>query len=286
MTDKSGIDFDRQVFVQPQATPRPSQGARIGGLLFVIAMIGALVFVGYKLVLETAHYSGNADAATATADIDRRLSAIETRLEKLEKSRRVAAPIEAEQPAKPQEGSAKPVVKTIYRISPAPQAEHQSGATSASDSRTISNLQQGMGDLQKSQTADQEAWQATTDRLADVAGQVGTQGVEILRSEDELNQLLARTEMQAIPFELLRGSNAQPIGPVSLVLKSANPKTRRYTICVYVQPSCIELKDRTLYEVVQFVVSRNAPPLEVIATRIVKDEIVGYLEVPRGQGAQ
>jgi hypothetical protein len=287
MTDKSGIDFDRQVFVQPQGAPLPPQGTRIGGLLLVIAMIVALVLLGYKLVQQNASYSGNADAATA--DIDRRLSTIETRLENLENSRRVAVPVKVERPARPPESSEKPTVKTVYRISPEPQTERQPIPTSAPDSRTVerlSNLQQGLGELQKSQAANQQAWQATTDRLADVAGQVGTQGVEILRSEDELNQLLARTEMQAIPFELLRGSNPQPVGPVSLVLKSANPKTQRYTICVYVQPSCVEWKNRTLYEVVQFVVSRNTPPLEVIATRIVKDEVVGYLEVPRERSAQ
>jgi len=118
-----------------------------------------------------------------------------------------------------------------------------------------------------------------------MAGQVGSQSVEILKSQDELNELLSHTEMEAIPFELLKGSNPQPVGPVSFVLKSANPKTQRYTVCVYVQPSCIELKDRTLHEVVQFVVSRNTSPLQMIATRVVKDEIVGYLQVPRDQSA-
>lgn len=140
-----------------------------------------------------------------------------------------------------------------------------------------------MGQLQSDQSANNEAWQATTDRLADVAGQVGTQNVEILRSQDELNQLLSRTEMKAIPFELIRGTNPMPVGPVSLILKSSNPKSQRYTLCVYIQPSCIELKDRTRFEVVQFVVSRNTIPFKVIATKITKDEILGYLEVPKSQ---
>jgi len=87
--------------------------------------------------------------------------------------------------------------------------------------------------------------------------------------------------MEAIPFELLRRSNPQPVGPVSLVLKTSNPKTERYTLCVLIQSTCIELKDRTLHEVVQFVVSRNTTPLEVIATKITKDEMLGYLEVPK-----
>jgi DNA polymerase IIIc chi subunit len=107
----------------------------------------------------------------------------------------------------------------------------------------------------------------------------------VLRNRDELDAVLAETEMEAIPFELYRGANPQPVGPVSLALKSTNSKHQRYTLCVYIQNSCTELKNRTLHEVVQFVVARNSPPLRVIGTKMSDDEMVGYLEVPRGQNA-
>jgi hypothetical protein len=40
------------------------------------------------------------------------------------------------------------------------------------------------------------------------------------------------------------------------------------------------LKDRAVDEVVVFVVSRNSAPLELVATKVLRDHIVGYLEVP------
>ncbi|HTU34002.1 MAG TPA: hypothetical protein VMF66_09390 [Candidatus Acidoferrum sp.] len=160
-----------------------------------------------------------------------------------------------------------------------------SPASDPATGQRLTKLQQGVGQLEQNQQASSEAWQATTDRLADMAGQVGSQNVQILRNQDELNELVNRTEMEAIPFELLRGSNPTPVGPVALVLKSTNPKKQSYTVCVYVQPSCVELKDRMIHEVVQFVAARNSTPLEIVATRIVKDEILGYLEVPRNQAA-
>ena len=172
-------------------------------------------------------------------------------------------------------------------ISPAPWQHAPGAAAPAPDPAVtgrLSALQQSLGTLQSNEASNREAWQATTNKLADMAGQVGTQGVDILRSQDELNQLLARTEMEAIPFELMRRSNPQPVGPVSLGLKSANQKTQRYTMCVYIQSSCIELKDRTLHEVVQFVAMRNTAPMEVIATKITKDVMLGYLEIPRSLG--
>jgi hypothetical protein len=71
-----------------------------------------------------------------------------------------------------------------------------------------------------------------------------------------------------------------PVGPVSLLLKSVDPRMQRYTVCVYLENKCIELKDRAVNEVVVFVLSKNSAPLELIATKVSHDEIVGYLEVP------
>jgi hypothetical protein len=287
MSDKStGIEFDRQVFVQPSApTERPGRG--FIGFLLVLAAIAAIVFLGYKLIPQIGRDSASA-GDPALVNLDKRLAAIEGRLEKLEATRRAAVPPKKEEPPEPKGTTSNPAAMTVYQISPASrQQTHTAPApTSAPDlaiAKRLSTIQQGLGALESNEAANREAWQATTDKLADMAGQVGTQGVEILRNQDELNLLLARTEMEAIPFELLRGTNPQPVGPVSLLLKSSNPKTQRYTLCVYIQPSCIELKERTLHEVVQFVVSRNTTPLEVIATKITKDQILGYLEVPRSQ---
>lgn len=285
MSDKSsGIDFDRQVFVQPQPPPK-HQAMPLAGILFALAIVAAVGFLGYKLLPGLTKDSASA-GDPAMADIDKRLTAMEGRLEKLEAGRRAAVPSKKEGFSEPAEVSSQPRTKTVYQISPAPREQSHAAPTPAQDPATaqrLSALQQNVGALQSNDAANREAWQATTDKLADMAGQVGTQGVEILRNQDELNQLLARTEMEAIPFELLRRSNPQPVGPVSLVLKSSNPKTQRYTVCVYIQARCIELKDRTLHEVVQFVAARNTAPLEVIATKIMKDRILGYLEVPRSQ---
>lgn len=282
MTDKSnaGIDFDRQVFVQSQA-PSATGGrtaTRMGGLVFGLVIIAAIAFIGYKLIPQTPKALASADDP-ALASINQRLTMIEERLAKVEAEKKTVI-VRKEEPAKPVTSAAVPTrpVRPIYRVSGAPTPDPATVAR-------LTSLQQNVGQLQQNQAASQDAWQATTNRLADMAGQVGSQNVTILRNQDELNELINRTDLEAIPFELLRGSNPQPVGPVSLVLKSTNPKKQSYTLCVYVQPTCIELKDRMVHEVVQFVVARNSTPFQVIATRIVKDEILGYLEVPRNQVA-
>jgi hypothetical protein len=71
-----------------------------------------------------------------------------------------------------------------------------------------------------------------------------------------------------------------PVGPISLLLKSADARAQRYTVCVYLETRCIELKDRAVNEVVVFVLSKDSPPLELLVTKVSHGEIVGYLEVP------
>jgi hypothetical protein len=290
MGDKSaGIDFDRQVFVQPQGpkTARPAS-ARFTALIFALVAIAAMIFLGYKVLPQVAHDSASA-GDPAIASLDKRLGAIEGRLEKLEANRRASVAATKEQAADPKQptpNAANVPPRTVYQISPGPreQVRRAPAAAPSPDPATVqrlSALQQGLGALQSDAAGNREAWQATTNKLTDVAGQVNSQNVQILRNQDEVNQLLAHTEKTSIPFELSRGSDPQLVGPVHLGLKSTNQKNYRYTLCVYVEHSCLELKDRNRFEVVEFIISRNSPPLEVIATRVTKEGILGYLEVPR-----
>lgn len=287
MSDKSsGFDIDRQVFVQPPS-PAARPAVRLGGLGLAFVVIVAAGFLAFKVLPQAARDSAST-SDPSLASLDKRLAAMEGRFEKLEAARHSSIPAKPEQPADTKETPIKPAVKTTYQISPAPARQARAPqtpgpATDPATARRLADVQKGLGALENDTTANHQAWQATTDRLADMEGQVGTQSVEILKNQDELNQLLARTAMEAIPFELQRGGNPRLVGPVALLLKASNPKTQRYTLCVYIQPSCIELKDRPLHEVVQFVVTRNTTPLAVIATKIMKDGILGYLEVPRSQ---
>ena len=296
MSDKySGMDFSSRPYAQPQEpASRPSN--RLGGLIFTLVIIGALAFIAYKVFDQFERDSaGTNDSAPTLADIDNRLTDMEARLEKLEAARRATVSVgrrgEARVPADDDAPQARLAPRTVYQVTPAPSLSRRasqsspapSGTVDAATQQRLSALQQGVGAAQTDAASNREALQATNNKLNDISGQVGSQSVQILQSQDELNQLLARTEMEAIPFELSKGPNPVPVGPVSLVLKTANAKTQRYTLCVYIQPSCIQLRDRTLHEVVQFVTSRNTAPLEVIATKVMKDQVVGYLEVPRHQ---
>lgn len=282
----SGYDFDRQAFVQPEIpTSRPAPP--IVGILFALAAIAGIALLAYKLLPQTTADSSQSEAANSDAaslaEVDQRLSDIEKRLDRIEELRRVA--ITDGRAERYERSGANSITSSGAK---AREAIIVSGQTKP-DAETLQRLatvQKGVAALEDDEAANRQAWQATTSKMADMAGQVGSQSVEELRNRDELNELLEVTEVDAIPFELYRGANPQPVGPVALALKSANPKHQRYTICVYIQNSCTELKNRMLHEVVQFVGPRNATALRVVGTKLSDDEMVGYLEVPRTQSGR
>jgi hypothetical protein len=289
MTEKfSGIDFDRQSFQPPpEQAIRPF--VRFVGILFTLAVITALAFIAYKVVEQMQGDAGSTSDSSNLVEIDNRLSDIEGRLEKLELARKASGPARrGDGQVDSDPAPAKPQARTTYRITPPPRPSAYSGTnarTGDNDStgHRLSAAQQEPSATKGDEVANQEVLQATTDKLADVAGEVGAQSVQILQNQDELNQLLSQSEKEAIPFELTRGSNPVPVGPVSFMLRATTSKTQRYNLCIYVHPACIELKDKTQNEVVQFILSRNTPPLELVVTKVLKDQVVGYLEIPRSQ---
>jgi hypothetical protein len=283
----AGIEYDREAFI-PAADRLSDSNPSLRGVLVLVASIAAIIalaFLGYKIVAQSDVGGGSPSDSRMLGQLDQRLSGIEQRLEQLEQEnhrRNYPFPGPTPKTDTPSAAASAPVVASPPRYQVVPtQKTRAAGATDAATQNKIAGLQQGLGAVQSDTAANRDALQATSNRLADVAGQVNSQSVQILRNQDEVNQLLAHSEKISIPFELLRGAEPQVVGPVRLGLKSSNQKNYRYTLCVYVEPTCLELKDRNRFEVVEFIVSRNSPPLEVIATRVTKEGILGYLEVPR-----
>jgi DNA polymerase IIIc chi subunit len=286
----AGIDFNRQVFIPAtQEAPR-SPASRLMGSLILVVAVAALGFVGYKLVSE---YSGSTPGAASKdlEQVQQQLTDMGKRIDQLEQRRRVVLAEPASVPSKPasdvavKSPSAKP---SGYKISAASVLQPQTHPGSHLAPMQIQQTpapQPVAGQPDRRPYADDavandQAWQATADRLADVVGVVGSQQGEISQTRERLNQLLAQTRRSAVPFELRHGANPEPVGPVSLVLKSSDPKNQRYTVCVYLDNQCIELKNRAVNEVVAFVLSKDSAPLELVATKVLHDQIVGYLEVP------
>ena len=282
----AGIDFDRQAFVS--ATEKsPRVGSNIIGAAILIVAIAVAGFIAYKLIP-----SFSATAAPQTADpasmaqMQQQLEEMQKRIDTLEKHRKGLVVEPAKALEAPAPVAKTPPVKPVYKIaSGVPQPVASRPPTPAQVASYSNQQAAALGVVEEKTNANREAWQATTDRLADVVGVVGSQQGEIAQTREDVNGLLAKSGRSAVPFELRRNAGREPIGPVSLVLKNADTKNNKYSVCVYVTDQCIELKDRALNEVVAFVTSKNSAPLALVATKILHDQIVGYLEVPNNKPA-
>jgi hypothetical protein len=276
----SGIDFDRQAFVAPTEQPAPQQPRALGLIILAIAVIG-IAFIGYKLLSYAGEGSASAES-NSLQQIQQQLADMKERMDQMEKRHKPGVPESVLPPSRTEVPvpSANTRVKPGYQISAASALNPQRVPSPAPQTLATRPAPVTAAASVDTDSATREAWKATSDRLADVAGAVGSQKSEIAQTRDQLNQLLAQTRRTALQFELTRGPDLQSVGPVEMQLKSTDAKAQRYTVCVYVDGKCIELKNRVLDEVVVFVLARGTPPLELVATRVSRDEIVGYLEVP------
>jgi len=289
---ESEIDRLRAAALGPGMSESDTNWFRVAAIVMVLLVAAAsLGYWGSRFFAGTAAQPVSADAQSL-AQIQQQLGDMEKRLADLEKRRKVepakgAAAVKQPEETASNQAAVPRAARNQIKVSPpsALQTQPASAQPATSDPTSaieIAKLQQGMGALQAESSSNREAWQATTNRLAEVAGELGAQHGQIIQNQDELHRYLARSEHSAFTFELRRGSSREPVGPIEISLQSSNQKSRRYTLCVYVQGACVQVKDRVLFEVVQLVVTPGSVPLELIATKVDKDGIVGYLEVPNG----
>jgi len=279
----AGIEFDRQVFA-PTAEAEGKTSQKIVGTLALIVALGLAGLVGYKLFTQLSQQRALAEANAQIEQLQLQLADSQKQTEELIKKHKsavkseapapVATPAETKAPAAPPHRSYHVTAGSVLPPQPAPPAKLQSLAPVA-----IANNPETAA-MKNELAANHDAWQATTDRLADVVGVVGQQQNEISETREAVNQLLSQTKRRAVSFELQRGNSQMPVGPVSLQLKSVDLKGQRYSVCVYFQEHCTELKDRSLNEVVVFMLSKDKGPMELVATKILHDQVVGYLQVP------
>jgi hypothetical protein len=279
----AGIEFDRQIFA-PGAESQQKQAPKALGMILLVLALGLVGFVGYKIFTQVSQNNALAAANAQVEQLHQQLADSQKRLEELEKHRR---PVKAEAAAPVAQipvAAKNPAPKPVYRIAAGsalpPQPKPAVATVPVPSAAAVNALNANNAAIQSELNANHEAWQATTNRLADVVGVVGEQQNELSETREAVNQLLSQTRRQALSFELQRGNSRMPVGPVTLQLKSVDLKNQRYSVCVFFEDRCTELKDRALNEVVVFVVTKNSTPLELVATKVLHDQIVGYLEVP------
>jgi peptidoglycan hydrolase CwlO-like protein len=118
--------------------------------------------------------------------------------------------------------------------------------------------------------------------LKSMKGDEGVMSGLIAHNHDDLEALRQRGERNYFEFSIVKSKAAQRVGPIQVLLRSADPKRSKYTIRVTADDRVVEKSDKTAGEPVQFYVkgTRNLP-YEIVVFDVAKDKIVGYLSTPK-----
>jgi Tfp pilus assembly protein PilV len=117
--------------------------------------------------------------------------------------------------------------------------------------------------------------------LKRVTGDMGVMSGLIATNATELKELRALGERDYIEFDLKKGSGMQKVGKLQLGLDKADPKRSRFTFDVLADDKRVQKRDRTINEPIQFYVSGSRQPCEIVVNEVKKDEVTGYLAVPK-----
>lgn len=136
-------------------------------------------------------------------------------------------------------------------------------------------------------TVDSQVSQARSDLdktisdLKSVQGDMGVQSGLIATNAKELAALRELGDRNYVQFDLHKSNQPQRVGTISVVLRKADPKRNRFTVDVIADDKRVEKKDRTINEPVQFYTSRAHQPYEIVVNQVKKDQVVGYLAIPK-----
>ena len=117
--------------------------------------------------------------------------------------------------------------------------------------------------------------------LKRVVGDMGAMSGLIATNSKDLSALRELGERNYYEFILAKGQTSKKVGDMILTLKKADAKNNRFTLEVTANDKRVEKKDRTVNEPVQVYFEGDRIPHEIVVNKVKKDQIVGYLAVPK-----
>ncbi|MBS1823997.1 MAG: hypothetical protein JST93_01630 [Acidobacteria bacterium] len=109
-------------------------------------------------------------------------------------------------------------------------------------------------------------------------------GSSIARTNEDLGALRQRGERDYHEFQLAKSKQYSRTGPVSLALRKADTKRKRYDIDLILDDVKLEKRNVNLYEPIAF--RSGSQSLELVVNEVTKDKVKGYVSVPKSQQAR
>jgi uncharacterized protein (DUF2141 family) len=111
-------------------------------------------------------------------------------------------------------------------------------------------------------------------------------GTLIARNHDEIDQLRRLGERDYVEFTITGKNKPQKVGNVTVELKGVNEKKNQVNISMTVEDKRYEKKNRSVNEPMFFYTSGTRLPEELVVNKVGKDQISGYVSIPKANAQQ
>jgi uncharacterized protein (DUF2141 family) len=106
-------------------------------------------------------------------------------------------------------------------------------------------------------------------------------GTLIARNHDEIDQLRRLGEREYVEFTIAGKNKPQKVGNVTVELKGVNQKKNQFSVAMTVEDKLFNKKNRALNEPIFFYTSGTRLPEELVINKVAKDQISGYVSIPK-----
>lgn len=106
-------------------------------------------------------------------------------------------------------------------------------------------------------------------------------GTLIARNHDEIELLRQFGDRDYFEFTISGKNAEEKMGDVTVTLRGTDPKKNECNLDLFVDDKTTERRNRTINEPIFFYRGRERTPSEIVVNQVGRNQIVGYLSVPR-----
>jgi len=139
----------------------------------------------------------------------------------------------------------------------------------------ISTVKESVANNQKELTE-------TLTQLTALGVRVTEHGNMIATTSDGLDELIRRGQREYVTFDFRKKNRAQ-VGNISVELRKADTKRQRADLYIFVDDRKMERKNINVNTPVNFYVGTEKIHYELVINQVLKDQIKGYVSVPKGK---
>lgn len=268
---------------QPTSRPRAG-GASAATWVLVAGLAAGAAGVGYGVNShsEAARLTETQQANVQTvAEMQKEMQTLTSRLTAQEARERelTTALATAQQAAAERQAQAQ---TSVVRNSAGPARTAARRAARPVDDPRFKQMEQRFADQDEKLAGTQRMVESTR---SDLESRISSTSDElngsIARTSEEVAALRRRGERDYFEFDIPKSKQLQRVGPVSVALRKADTKRKRYNLDMMVDDNKLEKKNVNLYEPVYVNTPELAQPLELVVNKVDKDRVKGYISVPK-----